>query len=163
MSDRNELFDEELRSVLRRWQAPEAPPSLDRRVASSFSAQRLKSALWRRILTATVAVPMPVAAAVALLFIGAGVFAVRNPRPAPAPTAEPVIKTRTVEIPVVREKVVTRTVYVERKSRPLRQRAAPDATALTSGDERGFMNLAGFQPPKEIKLRVIGKGDDHEN
>lgn len=63
-------YDPELRSVLRQWEAPDVPASLDARVLESYRRQTSREPLWRRFFTTSVRVPLPVAvAAMALLMI----------------------------------------------------------------------------------------------
>jgi len=52
--------DETLRSILRTWQAPDAPSSLDKRVIAAYR-RRTTPPAWRRLFTATIPVPAPVA------------------------------------------------------------------------------------------------------
>jgi hypothetical protein len=77
------------------------------------------------------------------------------------------VEIRTVEVPVVREKIVTRTVYVargegsraERPTRAVRIEEARNAgRARVNGDAQspaGADTLAGFRPASDAKLRVI--------
>jgi hypothetical protein len=72
---------------------------------------------------------------------------------APSPAAVSVV-TRTVEVPVVQERVVTRVVYRERRnaSPQLAQklRSLPREEA-----SQGAESLAGFTPAHEPKLTII--------
>jgi len=69
---------------------------------------------------------------------------------------------RIIEVPVVQERVVTRTVYVERKARRS-QGNLPVRANLTTADNRRrsetlnktAVSLAGFKPTDEVKLTVI--------
>jgi hypothetical protein len=146
----------------------------------------------RTLMTTSVRVPAPVAAALVLLF-GVAVFFAMHSRSAATPqsiatsTESTPLPPRVVEVPVVKEKLVTRVVYVETNRRP--RNAASDAN-----DERGIgdggndgnsvddnrapvidvttgvarvrpeprgavMSLAGFKPTDEVKLTII-KGSD---
>jgi hypothetical protein len=73
-------------------------------------------------------------------------------------------------VPVVREKIVTRTVYVTRNENgPARHKAQATRAALARHDAGGAPvpqatpnALAGFQPAGEVKLRVIKGSFTHE-
>lgn len=125
---------------------------------------RLWSGLWK-FATTSVRLPVPAALAIALL-IG---FLFFNLRPVAQQPASPVesdnvatVKTRTVEVPVIQERVVTRTVYVERKARRS-QSGMQVRDGFTDVDNRRSaesanktaMSLAGFKPTDEVKLTVI--------
>jgi hypothetical protein len=160
------------------------------RVVSSPTA-RLSSltSRLRDALTTTWRVPVPFAFAVALLFLCLSVLALRQtPEPfAIEPPAQslPSAQIRTIEVPVVRERVVTRTVYVERRSRatqPSRFDVARsnddyaserrDAATARRGDmtaRRGDAQvepradtLVGFRPAGDVKLRVVKGSYEHE-
>lgn len=148
--------------------APEAPPASDDHSRAPSSSPL---AWLRRALTARWSVPAPAALAALLLIACLTPFALRRPPaavapiareddPAPAPNeSQPV---RTIEVPVVHEKIVTRTVYV---TRPARKRSG----AATRGDARllaspppadaapapGRDTLTGFRPAGDVKFRVI--------
>jgi hypothetical protein len=140
--------------------------------------------VWKRIFETRLRVPLPVAAAIILALLASIVMALLRPsvanvtlRPAPAivlTEAPP----RTIEVPVFRERVVTRTVYVEKKSKEKGEarRPAPalrpDETALTashaekeSGQGGLFTraNLTDFQPPDELRIRIVKRSNEDEN
>jgi negative regulator of sigma E activity len=136
------------------------------------TALTLASRLWaalRQIVTASVRIPVPVAAALVLLAAVFGFFALRsrgqvivNSAP-PAPT----VITRTIEVPVVQEKVVTRVVYLERA----RRRSPASGESAERGDSPNLakrvadpganaegttaMSLIGFKPTEQVKLKVV--------
>ncbi|HEV7743363.1 MAG TPA: hypothetical protein VGO56_00065 [Pyrinomonadaceae bacterium] len=125
----------------------------------------LSSRAWlalRTLFTTSVPVPVPAALGLILLF-GASVFLVRartqvNARPS-APVA--LVETKTREVPVIQEKVVTRVVYVEKKgerSRSGMNRAnrneVPEA-ATGSNAAKTALSLVDFKPTEEVKLTVI--------
>ena len=74
-----------LQLLLREWEAPEAPPSLDIRVRTAYHDSR-RGSLWERLWTFRVSVPVPVLAA-ALLLIAAGVWIERRSSPPIRPAA----------------------------------------------------------------------------
>ncbi|HEX8352963.1 MAG TPA: hypothetical protein VF611_08695, partial [Pyrinomonadaceae bacterium] len=112
--------DAELTALLREWEAPAQSAAARGRLLADFRSSVRREPLWRRALTAQVRVPLPVAACAALalllspLAFGARPWVRAAPQAAGAEAA-PVV--RVVEVPVVRERVVTRTVYVEKKER----------------------------------------------
>ena len=153
-------------------------------VASSpgISRQR-RDPLWKRIFTVRLPVPVPVAAVIMLALLVSSVLALRKPasqratpvQPAAVATAAP---SKVIEVPVVREKIVTRTVYVWKKQREKKEqlRSAPtpasEETALTarhtekaSGEGGIFTraNLTGFQPPDELRIRIVKRSNADEN
>jgi hypothetical protein len=76
------IDDPQLSRLLREWQVPNAPPSLDARVFGS------RPKWWSFLLTGSVRVPVPVMTAMALILVALTVALIR-PRPAapaPAPT-----------------------------------------------------------------------------
>lgn len=158
-------------------------------VQSSPEAKR--ASLWRRALAMRVQVPVPALAvivlAVAASFLSLLIFrpaaradgSLRNAQAATgaktplAGSNNPSSETpaRIIEVPVVQEKIVTRIVYVNRKSREERrreirrnnqpeifeageQRLARAAVQLPSAPLTR-QSLAGFQPTNEVKLTVI--------
>jgi hypothetical protein len=156
-------------------------PAASARLASLVS--RLRGALAVRW-----SVPAPVAVAAVLLIACLAPLALRAPRPAaepPAgesesahaartpqqaftanesrqtPAANQPQQVRTIEIPVVREKIVTRTVYVTRPARGRAARAGDAGRAEAPNEAPGRDALTGFQPAGDVRLRVI-KGSWNE-
>lgn len=139
--------------------------------------------LWRRFLAGSINIPAPLAAAASLLLMAGGIWALRVANrpavplstvatpaaPAPQPTPATIVITKQVEVPalpVVHERVVTRTVYLDRtpNARLARTGNAPAAPADPASHALNASEpaaLAGFQTPSEVKLRVI-KNDARE-
>jgi hypothetical protein len=115
--------DAELNVLLRAWEAPEPSAGARERVRAGFRACGVRVPLWRRALSAELRVPLPVAACAALVLL-ASLFALfaRTQTPAQVAAQSTSADVRTndsapvkiVELPVERERVVTRFVYVER-------------------------------------------------
>jgi hypothetical protein len=80
------LMKDLLDSLLKEWEAPEAPASLDARVRTAYRESR-RGSWWERLWTFRVSIPVPVLAA-ALLLIAAGVWIERR-SPPPVRTAAP--------------------------------------------------------------------------
>ena len=120
-------------------------------------------AMLKSLAVGTVRVPVPVALGLVLL-TGILFFADRsrgetvtqaNVQPTP-------VITRTVEVPVVQEKLVTRVVYLERPARQLRRAgtlenngAIPGTLARAAAQPTPVLNLVDFKPTEQVKLTVI--------
>ncbi|HEX8282951.1 MAG TPA: hypothetical protein VF588_06330 [Pyrinomonadaceae bacterium] len=183
--------DAELTALLRAWEAPPQSDGARARLLADFRATVRPAPLWRRALTAQVRVPLPLAACavLALLLTPLGFGARPWRRPATAPAAAevaPAERVRVVEVPVIQERVVTRTVYVEKKERgaargvssqadeSARPEAPETATAKRAETREqdgqthaapdasaGYfsrVNMEDFQPAGEVKIRVVQRG-----
>jgi len=125
------LDDRELDGMLREWNVPGAPSGLR---AAVFGTPR---PWWSRFWTLSIRVPLPVACALVLVLAAVAFAAWRRPAPAvlkPAP-AQVIVETRTVEVPVVKERVV------------YRDRRQPSTA---------------WKPVAELRPRIIRSGQ-HEN
>jgi anti-sigma factor RsiW len=130
----------------------------------------LSSRLWvglRKMATTSVRVPVPAALAMMLL-VGIFFFALRSRGQANLTPSTPLasVETRTVQVPVIQEKVVTRVVYVEKRGRRSRGAAnqldradlnAANSIASAGSDASGkpALSLVGFKPTDQLKLMVI--------
>lgn len=186
--------DAELSALLRAWEAPPHDAGARARLLADFRASVERAPLWRRALAAQVRVPLPLAACLGLILLGS--LYVLGTRAAPAHVetktaraeAQPAA-VRYVEVPVVEERVVTRTVYVEKKERAaarvvstrtvgraaLARRDDKDGrdAAAAQGQEpaRGaeshagyytHVNMNDFQPTDEMKIRIVSRGNTNE-
>jgi len=95
--------DNDLRDLLKEWDAPPFPSSIEKRL---FSSRR---SWWRSSLP----LPIPLACCLALLL---AFLTWRSVQPAPQQPAQVLIRTERVEVPIIRERVVTKIVY---KRRPI--------------------------------------------
>lgn len=128
----------------------------------------LSSRVWetlKRMASSSVRVPVP--AALALMLMLGAVFVVLHARAqaTAAGSITPVVsvETRTVQVPVIQEKVITRVVYVDKSRR--RGAAQPDRTAVSvtansvaralSNNRPTPLSLIDFKPTDEVKLTVI--------
>src|ERR1700686_1850008 len=98
--------------------------------------------LLQRLATASVSVPVPLAAVLIVLFGLSIVFATHS---RPQPISEPVIGTssvvtKTVEVPVVQERTVTRVVYRDRDRPNTREIARLEKTARSAAKETDRRN-----------------------
>lgn len=134
-----ELNDkQELRRLLQEWQVPLASPSFEERVLMA------RRSWWRSFLTGYVRIPVPAVCCIVLLLVTGEVWRWTRPMPAVAPHV--VVKTERVEVPVVRERTVTKVVY---KNRP----------NLAETPERGF-TFRQLKPVGELRPRIIRGGHD---
>lgn len=154
-----------------RLHAPTQAPTVEKITRVTF---------WKRVLTTKLSLPAPVAAALVAGLIISSVLAFSRTSGTqtitpPMPSIESV---KFVEVPIVQERIVTRTIYVERKraaergarpSSPVAARATEmNDSALADNkheDEPGFFtraNLKGFQPADDMKLRVIKRNNTNE-
>ena len=121
--------DAELSTLLRAWDVPEPSARSRERLLSEFRASGVRMPLWRRAFSAELRVPLPVAACAALVLL-ASLFALVARTQTPAQTATTMttqstsVDVRTtdapavkiVELPIERERVVTRYIYVEKNA-----------------------------------------------
>jgi hypothetical protein len=141
-------------------------------------APHQSDSFWKRLLMARLPVPVPAVAAVIIALLISIALSLRSSKAEVTPVLQPSVVTtapsKVIEVPVFREKVVTRTVYVERKRRPTagERRQTPQLqrndTALTAryGEEAsgqgGFFtrgDLTNFQPPDEMRIRIIKRSN----
>jgi len=154
--------------LARRIDAAESEAALTR----TASVRASSPAAWLgRALRAKWRVPAPVAVAALVLIACLTPLALRRSPAAVAPAerekhgatpaGEPP-QVRTIEVPVVHEKIVTRTIYVARPARKT-TRAVPTGEARLAAsppstrDEPapGRDTLTGFRPAGDVRLRVI--------
>ena len=156
---------------------------LSQRIKSAASAKPIADAFeprtsdraWstlKEIAGASVRIPVPVAA-ILFVFFGLSMFLVMQTRgQSKQKSATPVtaIETRTVEVPVIKEKVVTRVVYVKRNRRlspaqpdPIRAPGFSGTTARLGKEalDKAAVSLSGFRPTDQVKLTII-KGSYHD-
>ena len=130
----------------------------------------LMSRIWLVLRTiATTSVRVPVPAAVAMLLLGGILFLSVRPREQAqvnSSNERPPVETRTVQVPVIQERVVTRVVYVPEKrsgrkaqasslERPDRNGASNIARAGSEESAKTALSLVGFEPTDQVVLKVI--------
>ena len=140
--------------------------------------------------------PLPVAACLGVALLGSlYVLGTRASAPGRGPAVQSNVQTtpvRVVEVPVIQERVVTRTVYVEKKERGAARVVSTRAGAreeLAQKDERVERDKSGagqeqspepvqspethagyftrvdmndFQPADEMKIRIVKRGGTDE-
>jgi hypothetical protein len=147
---------DDLRQLLQRLRLPESTDQLDRRILSSYASQIERRPFWKRLLKGTIPIPIPIAAIIVLSIASLVYLALRPStivvKEVPKPAFGEQIKI--VEVPVVKEHLVTRTVYINQHSGSRRQ---------TSIDNRnGGVDLGGFKPVEELKIRLLEGDEQHE-
>ena len=165
--------DEELRALLRAWEAEAMPHGARERALELFRRRASQSPLWRRLLAASVPAPLA-AAACALAAVAAAAFALVARAPSVVEVqlvSTPSEVVRTVEVPVPVEKVVTRVVRSEPRAQRGESRHATGKKQKGDGRSRagkaaGYftsVDMAEYQPADGVKIRIIGKGGGGEN
>lgn len=140
--------DAELSALLRTWKAPATSEDARARLLSDFRAGVRRAPLWRRALSAELRLPLPFAACAAVALLASFLaLAARTQTPSPSAssatqaanaatrTTEAAPAVKTVEVPVERERIVTRYVYVDRNARasePRQLAASQQPTARRS-------------------------------
>jgi hypothetical protein len=88
--------DPKLSELLKEWQVPGAPPSLDVRVLAR------RERWWSFLLTGSIRVPVPVGVAIAAILLAMGVALVRQPAVKRANSPVSLVDFRPVDDPRVR-------------------------------------------------------------
>jgi len=100
--EQDELSDRELDDLLRKWESPAAPARLRAAVFPETARP-----WWQHLWHTSIRIPVPAG----LAFAAMCAMAIWR-WPAPAPRV--VTKTERVEVPVIQERIVNRTVYRDR-------------------------------------------------
>ena len=149
-----------LQSVNQGWLPDVDQISIGSRVRDAFMAMTRSS----------VRVPVPAAFA-ALMLVSVLSYSVlsRERSGVIPPDPQVVVETRTIQVPVVQEKVITQVVYVEKKRRN-RNVESPDyanpnavnvaASGSVANSKKPF-SLVGFKPTEQVNLTII-KGNDEK-
>ena len=130
--------------------------------ASRVPAETLRQPSWvTRLFKSSVPIPVPVGVALVVLL---GVAFFYASRPGTTIREVPKVVSERIEVPVVQERVVTRTVYRDRIRFVTSRKANPvnDQSTLAQSPKTIPASLVGFKPLEEIKLTVIkgGTGND---
>jgi hypothetical protein len=162
--------------------------ALARRLHNAADDARAQQSVpfWKRLLTTSIRVPAPLAATALLLLVAVSVFALSllaRSAPEPVVVAAPgstqgavAPQIKFIEVPVVQEKIITRTIYVPRRDNSggdAGRMRKPDAArenlagavrrnAPESAPAPSRPNLSGFKPAGEVNLRIIKGGDARE-
>ena len=162
---------------------------LDKRVLRSFQKHRAPNWSWRRAIVGAFVIPKPAFAAVLIAALAGFWLAfqigkisstivsvdtpsvISNEMPAQMP-AETAVQTVMVEVPVVKEKIVTRTVYVREQKNDKNQKNKLADTkennsplyGSTVADNGYFtdVSLKGFLPSAKINAKIIKEVKEDE-
>jgi hypothetical protein len=181
-----------LSTILRASSVPGPSSHLRARINESFELHHLdQPGFWQRLGFGSLLVQKPIFASLVILAlagfwlsyqigkVNSDVVLMSAPteekseRVTDVATVENTGKTIYVEVPVIREKTVFRTVYLTRPSR-FEQTTAKRTSVLSEGalpafsstsTTRGISNdldLSGYQPPAEMKARIIKEINNDE-
>lgn len=128
---------------------------------STLSVRRSLPAMLRDFAFASVPVPAPLALAIFgfVIFAAVFMFYARKSTSAPAVPVLSVVE-KTIEVPVVHEKVITRVVYRSRESAPLLARESGMSRRNLADKQREETicmadGLEGFKPAHDARLTII--------
>jgi hypothetical protein len=152
--------DGELNRLLGSWRAPESSGELDQRALESYrrhihSERFWRGRFWRRWLVGSIRIPVPIAAAAVLLLCATSFLAARKATSISIVSPPAAVATKIVEVPVFKEKVVTRVVYKNTGAPKAQERPAPVSIPPR-------IDLADFRPVSEIKIIVSHGGNDEK-
>lgn len=184
-------------SLLQMSDIPAPSAQLDKRVMESFKTHNASESLWQRWVFGGFIVPKPIFASLLLLMLGSTWLAFQMGKISsteilmtapsivlneiPIQNAETKIQTVAVEVPVIKEKTVTRIVYVREpkntinekneknttnekgKSGVLVRTNAPQFSSTVT--DKGFftdVSLRGFEPSAEISAKIIKEVKENE-
>ena len=136
------LNDDELNSLLEQFKSktPQPGPEVAARALRAYETSVARRGRWHRFFGYSVAIPLPVGVLVATILILIGVAAGRSLRRPALP-----VETRTVEVPVMRERLV----YGDCSAGPREASpSAPGAPIVT-------LTFKEFQPVSQIKPRIV--------
>jgi len=151
------MMEKDLKEVLKRWEIPDPSQQLDERVMETYLRRRRP---WR-ILNWKGFVRVPVPILVLLLFVqlvSAATIVYSHIYTSTLPPVTLSMPERIVEIPVVKEKVVVRTMYLPVQAPKHSSRRISNVQA-NLGNEKEPMNLTGFQPVSDFQIQVIKGGN----
>jgi hypothetical protein len=143
----------DFKELLKEWRVPDPSPGVDARVAETFSRSRRRG--WSRW-TGSVRLPAPILAFLLVLQVVSGAVIMRNFLSPPSQVT--LVPERVVEVPVVKEKVVTHVVYLPAPASDTLGRRARYSMADTESGKPP-MDLSGFRPVSEFRIQVI-KGEE---
>ena len=162
LENREQSEDRELSVLLKQWQAPEVTAGLDARVAAAARRQLSRVPLWKRLLTARIPVPAPVAALALVLLSATTFLAIRSlkPVPVPMPQAAAAVAQAKIDIPAPRVAEINPAKAAETKPDQPPDPAAKKADAGSAYVTH--VDLTGFEPVKELKIRILPRGNNNE-
>jgi hypothetical protein len=147
--------DRELNLLLAGWRAPESSVELDQRALESYRRHIHSGRFWRRWLAGSIRIPVPIAAAAVLLLCATSFLAARKAASLSIESPPAAVSTKIVEVPVFKEKIVTRVVYKNTGAQKAQERSAPVSIPPR-------IDLADFRPVSEFKIIVSHGGNDEK-
>lgn len=175
LKDSINIFDQASASLLPEenfWDAHH--DALRQKIYTASRTPEKSAPFWRRIFAASIRVPVPVAAVLVLLLLTPTLMLAlrRAPRVVSETTAPAIEQTRTIEVPVTREKIVNRVVYVardraqNRAARALTNAAPTPSNAVADSasqiGKESQASLSAFKPADDVKLKIIKGGYHNE-
>jgi len=161
VDDRQTIEDrDELGQLLHKVQFPEPSEELDHRMLSSYADQIERRPLWKLLSRGTIPLPIPIAAMIVLTIISLGYLVFRSSPTVvmQAPKLTPGEQVRIVEVPIIQDRVVIRTVYVNRPSG-----TTGNSPSKMSAENRGrTFDSGGFKPVDEFTIRPLKEGEQYE-
>ena len=141
-------------------QSLERDDSFDSRPHTDTGALVRVGNLLQRLVTASVSVPVPVAAVLIILFGLSIAFATHSRRQpnVESPSGTSTVVTKTVEVPIIQERTVTRVVYRDRSRRTISEIARTGKAPRSAANEpvaNTPISLVGFKPTSDPKLTII--------
>lgn len=146
---------------------------------SNVPALASQEPFWKRFFALRLHVPAPVAVASVICLLTLSILAFRpsanrlGQTVATQQVPTPQVLQQIIEVPVVREKLVTRTIYVEKTKPGARntstqlarsRRIAP--SLIEKEDDPGGVftpaSFTGYRPPDELRIRVIKRNKSYE-
>jgi hypothetical protein len=173
IQNRSDETGTHLKDMLNTWQVAQPSSGLDRRVLAAYRVATARQTLLGRIMTFRI--PLPVALTCCALLVTATAIVMHNVGGSGSATVQvrTVTEIKNVEVPVVRETVVTRVVYRDRKPAEVAQKAPSTPTrgvnqrlaVANEVDGQGYLTnteLTGFQPNSDMSLKVIKRNAQNE-
>jgi hypothetical protein len=144
-------------------------------ILSSAGAEWKRPNWVMRLFSSSVRIPIPVAAALLIVCAASVISLALRPHivktvEVPAAVSDKTIE-RIVEVPILQEKIVTKTVFVERKAPSAAKRVGFDplhtsgllaSTAEEDGGSITRANLTGFHPTDDMRIRVLRRHEGDE-
>ena len=124
---------------------------------------------WKRILLAKLPVPVPVAAVIILVMLVSSVLALRPSTQATIPAASQSLSTTSSPPRVIEVPVIATRFGGENNQAPIIERSESSLTARHStkeGKQPDILmraSLTNYQPPDELKIRIIKRRNSDEN
>jgi hypothetical protein len=144
----NEMNDRELQDLLQKWTPPEMPRTLKMNLVETYRKRQKRN--WRWLFAGSLQVPIPIAALAILAMSGLAIAVLMSKFQSPLKPLLPQVVNHVVEIPVVRDRVIARTIY--------REPPAPRKKAIPASYQG--INLREFKPVASLSPRIIRRSQN---